>query len=135
MPIAITPNSTFEYVLKVDRDLPEEERTLFRLRALSAAEQAKVEDQTASLSREDEIRVRSGSTILEALRLGLVGWEGFRDENGNEVPFRSTKRKVAGVEVPQCDPANLDWLLPEWRRELVEAITARGKLTEDDRGN
>lgn len=135
MPIAITPNSTFDYVLKLDRDKPEDERTRFKLRSLTAAEQAKVEDQSASLSGENEIRVRSGSTVLEALKMALVGWEGFKDQQGNDVPFRSTTRKVNGVDVVQGDVANLDWLAPEWRRELAEAITARGRLTEEDRGN
>ena len=48
MPIALDPKATFEYILEDDRALPTEEQTIFTLRGLTVAEEARVADSMIS---------------------------------------------------------------------------------------
>lgn len=136
MATAVDPSAVYTYVLKEDRELPREEQTKFKLRSLSAGEQAKVKDSTAGWENETgRMQMNSGTVELMALRFGLVGWEGFRDASGNEVEFDGTKRKVNGVSIMQPSDAALSRLAPRHRMELAEQITNHGSLTPDEVGN
>jgi hypothetical protein len=122
MPIALNPRQEFDYVLECDRTLPPEQQTVFRLRSLTVGEQADLEDSLA-VRRGEDLGINVGSQKLRILRLGLVGWSNFRDAAGAEVPFEAIKghpRHVTDV----C----LDRLDSEWRTELANAITERGRL-------
>lgn len=79
MVILLDPSQSVEFVLACDRELPAEQRTIFRLRPISA----RVGSQLAAPS-EDKDPLQPMLTILRA---GLVSWSGARDSNGTEVPF------------------------------------------------
>lgn len=135
MPVAPNPNSTFDYVLKCDRDKPVEDQTVFKLSVLNAAEYAEIEDSTVVGDREHGFRTQSGSTILRVLRLGLRGWSNLRNEEGEEVTFAT--RTVNGGRrgaVQQPTDETLSRLLPAWRRELCNAITEGNTVDEDEAG-
>lgn len=123
MPIALDPKQHFDYVLECDRALPPEQQTVFKLRGLTVAEEARIEDGLAQLV-DGGVSMRSGHQKLEILRLGLLGWTGFRSADGTEVAFERTKGHPQHVT-----DACLDRLAPDWRVELANAITERGKLT------
>jgi hypothetical protein len=138
--IALDPASTRRYVLRDERGLPPEEQSVFLLRTLSVRELAQIEDRAAGVSHggedgEQMIAVRSGSTRLEALRFGLVGWERVFDSKGGEVPFRGTKQKRNGVDFVQPDDETLGRIPPKYRLELAEEITEGSRLTQAERGN
>lgn len=124
MAIAVDPNRTFDYVLKGDRKLPVEQQTVFKLKVLSAKELARLEDNISLMDLNGVMQVKSGSIILETLRIGLRGWDTFHDKNGNLIEFRDNNGK------PRDD--NFDLLRPEWRRELANAITEQTKLSGDE---
>jgi hypothetical protein len=128
MPIALDPKATYEYVLEEDRKLPEEEQTVFTLRGLTVAEEARVADNMiASIPGQEEFAFRSGTHQLTVLRFGLRGWSNFKSATGSEVTFdigRGNPRQVT-------DEA-LDRLLPRHRQELVGAIMDRGSVTESE---
>jgi len=128
MPIALDPKATFEYVLEDDRKIPEEDRTVFTLRGLTVAEEARVADNMiASIPGQEELSFRSGTHQLTVLRFGLRGWKNFKSSDEKDVPFemgRGNPRQVT-------DEA-LDRLLPRHRQELVSAIMDRGSISESE---
>lgn len=129
MPIALNPRDTFDYVLECDRDLPEEQQTVFVLRGLTVAQEAKVSDSMIStVAGSDEIHMRAGSHALTILRMGLRGWRNFKDESGADVPFEEDKsRRPRGIS-DEC----LDRLHPAWRTELANAIDSHGRVTSEE---
>jgi hypothetical protein len=61
MPIALDPKATFDYVLEDDRSIPKEDQTVFTLRGLTVAEEAKVADSMiSSIPGEEELSFGSG---------------------------------------------------------------------------
>lgn len=144
MPLAIDPHSTFEYVLECDRDedgRPLPGATVFHLRVLSARDIAEIEDNLAGFDTEgSQGLIFVGKQKLETLRRGLAGWDDFnwRDKEGkiHEVPF-----EVKNVGSPSkgrrsfVDDSCLDYLHPDWRTELANAITEQTRMTSDQEGN
>ena len=128
MPIALDPKATFEYVLEDDRALPPEEQTVFNLRGLTVAEEARVADSMISgLPGQDELSFRSGTHQLTVLRYGLRGWTGFLDSEGKPVQFETSNGSPRQVK-----DASLDRILPKYRTEIVNAILERGSVNEDE---
>jgi hypothetical protein len=126
MPIALDPKATFEYVLTDDRALPEDQRTVFVLRGLTVGEEARVADaMIASIPGQEELAFRSGTHQLTVLRYGLRGWRNFKDANGADIVFETSKGSPRGV-TDDC----LDRLLPRHRQEIVAVILERGSVTE-----
>jgi hypothetical protein len=121
MVVAVDPQAPFNYILEEDRE--SEAPTVFKLKALSARELARIEDGVRLDLQRQEMTLRSGSKPLDILAAGLVGWENLKDAQGKEVPFK------AG------DLACLDYLLPRWRGELANAITEQTRLPEAEAKN
>jgi len=75
------------YVCKCDKKVPKEERTIFKVRFLTADEQAEIRDEMYKISgigagRQE--RLLTGSSSLMALKKGLLGWENFKYEDTGE---------------------------------------------------
>jgi hypothetical protein len=131
MAIAYNPNKVFDYVLEADRNLKPELRTVFKLKTLSANEMAQVEDGWKITPGADEktlISLNRGSATVNLLRIGLRGWQNFKDTEGAHIPF-------ADPEHGMCAMANIDKLTPTDRHELAHAIEDGTKVTETDRKN
>ena len=134
MPIALDPKEPFDYVLVAERDLPEEDRTVFHLRGLTIEEETNLNNgMLSSQMGGDEVNWNTGDYQLSTLKRGVLGWENFMDKRGEPVPFRTmdpgkaTSRKMAGV-TNEC----LNTISSTDRTELANAITSRGKVTEDE---
>ena len=128
MPIALDPRATFDYVLKEDRELPEEQQTVFELRPLTVSEEARVADSMiASVPGQDEMSIKSGSYQLQILRCGLRGWRNFKNAKGADVAFDVTKgnhRHVTDDSLDRLSYAN--------RNELTNAITEHSAVSEEE---
>jgi len=128
MPIALDPKATFEFVLEDDRSLPEEEQTVFTLRGLTVAEEARVADSMiSSIPGAEELSFRSGTHQLTVLRFGLRGWRNLPTASGGEVKFDMTRGNPR-VVTDDC----LDRLLARHRSEISAAILERGAVTEEE---
>ena len=126
MPIALDPKATFQYVLEDDRKLPEEDRTVFTLRGLTVAEEARVADSMiSSVPGAEELSFRSGTHQLTVLRHGLRGWSNFCSADGSDISFDISKSH------PRCVTDDcLDRLGSSHRTELCNAILDRGAVSE-----
>ena len=132
---AMLPGHTRMYVLKEERKTAETiadyEPTKFELRVLSAHEQSvlknyemgEIEAITGKMS------FRMGSAILFAVRQCLTGWQNFKDENDNDIPFkgRTVTDKLRGAS-----DEDIDRLRPEWKEELYGAIKKLSAGDEED---
>jgi hypothetical protein len=108
MAIANTPNETREFVCASERQLPEDQRTYFRLRAVPFAVRSHFGvllgmapgDDADPMKRlpPDEI----AKLYVLALRCSLVGWRNFRDATGAEVPFSPSSVTVNGAVMRGC---------------------------------
>jgi len=117
MPIALDPKRTFTVTLESDRDKPVETRPLFVCRYLTARqwkEIARLQDGIDESAGGAEALER----IIEAIAMGLVGWENMIAPDGERVPF---------------DAHDLDTLLtmPE-AMELFQKMLAQQQLTGAD---
>lgn len=143
MVISINPEAKVAFVPYADQELPKERQTTFWIRDLTLREMEALEDQevsrteilTSDGSRAVNIEPHYGRSRRLLLLAGLVGWEGFRDEDGNEVQFR-TEAKPEVVLGRSCRPV-LETLLEripgEVRDEIAGVIRLRARYTVDDR--
>lgn len=127
----IVPKMTeFDYVLKEERELPESEQTVFRLRPLTYREHEDIErgSKVAFERKTDraEVLAETKAVARRVLNLGLVGWRNLRDEEGHEVEFRRLEKK-GSFSLPE---EALD-ILSGVANELSNAITERSALTKE----
>ena len=121
-----------DYILECDRELSDGEQTVFKVRPLSAADQAKIDDniasvQGASMEMEDKDRkVKLPLTTaavahrqLLKLTYALVGWSNLKDTQGELVKFE-----------PLTPEQRHDILYQNWRDELCEFIDSLSYMAE-----
>jgi uncharacterized protein YcfJ len=144
MPIALNINATKRYVLEADRKLPQEHQTIFILGNLPLEERIKIEDEQAQygVSTDKNPEAKADMTIkqhkrnLEIVKLGLVGFENFKDGDGKDVLFETvampggragSKNVVSG----KC----LNRFTMEWIDEIAKAIIDLNAITPEEAKN
>ena len=80
MAIAIDPSISVPCVIVADRELPEDQRTIFYLKPMTRRSSIKYADRlkTSTTTLDEE---------LELLSDHLTGWSNFRDSNGADIAF------------------------------------------------
>lgn len=144
MPIAVDPTSTWDYVLKDDRTIPDPQGsepiknpqpTVFELGVLDVGDAARLEDASSFVDATDKtLHSNSGSTELEVLRLGLKGCRDFFGRDGSLIEFE-TEPNGKGSKATRSVVTNrfLNRLSIKHRAELAEAIQLGNRLTEDEK--
>ena len=130
MVIPLDPNQERTYIAEEDRDRPEAEQTAFRIRSLSATERSGVEDNAISQGSDGEQRLRSGSMLISALHLGLMGWSNF-PPGGPDQPFRTKGKGLARRVSEKC----LSAIPADVRQEVAAEILNASSLSESDSKN
>lgn len=135
---AITPRTEFDYIAKEDRadDADPNFVVKWRLRALTSAEMAKMEDSTQSADpKTGRVDLNQGTVRIEGARACIVGWENFKDGEGNEIPFETemTEMTVLGKKRKPVRRVLLERIPYALLGELVDAAT-KGSRLEDDEG-
>ena len=127
--IALDPDQVHEYVPKTARDWPDEDQPVFLLKCLKAKESAKLQDNVvqAGMGDDPQMKIFTGSTVLRALEMGLVGWRNFKGKDGTEAEWRENNGKPR--------PENFDRIPEKIRQELAGAITDGTFLTEQEEKN
>lgn len=143
MPIAVTPNETWDfqleedYLVKPERDpktgvitkrgRTNPEGTWFTLRALPSWVEAQVSDAIEFELTDDGQLVHQNRGTITRMQLqhGVVGIRNFREADGKDVPFKM--ETMNGREVAQL--GFMEYLTISQRVELANAIALRQKVT------
>lgn len=121
---AIDPEKIIDFIAKKEQGdkVPEEEKTVFKVKMLTAREGAELRDDLYNVSgsgKEREEKLKSGTIELKALRKGIKGWENFQDDDGEEIEFDSGKIDKM-----------LDKIPPDIRMELADFIRGESSLAD-----
>jgi len=131
---AVNPRSTFEYVLRSERDLPKSEQTIFVCSFLTVEQEAKLED-CSGYQSENGYVLTIGSSNLMALHLGLKEIINMPDADGNTPVLKrdETYRKdyLPGVGRPWKINV-LEQIESDARAEIAIAIKRGASITADE---
>jgi len=90
--ISNTTDKTIEYVLQRDRELPENERTVFELGMLSARQKMQVYDELVSADETGRLKPGAlGTSCLRACQAGIRGIRNLRDIHGKDTSYRARR--------------------------------------------
>lgn len=135
MALARSKADTWTYILKSDRDRPEEEQTLWTLRRLPNRVRIALEN----LNRVDPINrtliAMNGDAKLVALHAGIANVERFAFDDGEvaKITHKKGRHLVKGIEIDDpVDEAFLDLLELDDAEELAQAIVNGNTATTDD---
>jgi len=127
-----------KYVLKFERDAPEEEQTKFYIRALKWKERADVQDGIIvteinmtgpkNQSGRGTMRHLSGTQARIAVEKGLVRAENLRAQDGSIVKYGEDTDAAKKETI-------LDMMPPEWSKELAEEILKMSGLLKEEEKN
>jgi hypothetical protein len=129
MPIAISPDEEFEYVLEEDRDAAEDRRTVFYLKPMPADQYYRTQDgifQSKPLKGrrgETTQQVRTGYQEETVLLNGIARVEKFANRKGEVLRWPATGGRDDKIKF-------LSHLRPAHRRELFDAILGDATLPE-----
>lgn len=139
-----TPGRTWKYILRTQRELPEEQQVRFVLQSLDADAEAGIQDLGTiggdidvddGEARNVQMQPRVGKAMLETLRLGLVGVENLRDQDGETVVITTERVHLHGKERTVPTKEFLSGLDGDVRKELAIEISNKNTLTEADQKN
>ena len=128
----ISRSEDFDYTLESQRDDPQGDRQVFKLRTLTGGERHAINVAIAD-SVQHKVGDRDGtatatggsavSAMLKACELGLVGWDNLTDEGGSVIKFPGRGRRA------------VDMLPTSVCQEIGRVVLERSKLTEEQRKN
>ena len=119
--IILDPNQTIKYILKRDRNKPEEEQTIFYLRAMTASQYDQIIDLGA------DPKTKPSEVNYKILRFGLLNWENLKNQSGEMI-----EAKKEGNFIKK---ESLDLLPFSVRQELIEQIMELAQLSEEAEKN
>jgi hypothetical protein len=139
--VGIRRDATITFESKFDPARGTEEATQFTLGTLTARVQVYLRDQATKFKPDPENEANVIAEFLpnassyETVRFGLRGWERFRDEDGNDLPFSTVKKQVGGVEYEVVSEDTMDALPIDVIREIAEKLNEVNALTEVEAKN
>ncbi len=146
----LSMDSTVEYVSDLDpakgTDRESDDGTTFTLGTICSRVQTQIRDSVTSFKQDKEATTDASDPQMEAkfrpneavymtCQFGLRGWKRFMDNDGNEIPFKTVARQLAGQTHHVASPESLDRLGLELMRELAENIDKLNEPTEVELGN
>ena len=127
MVIGIDPKKARLYVCKSDRELSADEQTVWHLRTLKCKESAQLQDDAVFFQQgTDRTVVRSGSTRLKVLVMGIVSVDNFYC-NGSTLEWSASSPESRKLDF-------LDHVPQEIRDELAVEIESGTVLSEEEAG-
>ena len=106
------------------------EATVFKLRVLDGILLGHLVDKAGSAQKAGDMEA-----AREIVSYGLGGWERFRDDDGNDIAFKTVKRMVGGVEYPAIHTDALKLIPVPVQFELSMAIINANRLTKEEAKN
>lgn len=75
------------YVLESDKELSQEEQTTFQIKAVPPTDNVRNLKIGAGGDEFEKTLSMDGEYLVKVVRLGLVGWSNFKDEDDSEIQF------------------------------------------------
>ena len=89
---------------------------------------------TKSINDEVETNINTNEMHFEACLYGLRGWENFKDEKGNDIPFK-TKKMLHGGQQYQVVDVELLRSVPQIVLAELGMEIMKENMMSDDEGN
>lgn len=128
MAIPVNPNEEVWHVPACDRDLPEDQQSAFRIRALTMEERLDAE----ALLRDTK---HLADHLLRLVHLGLCGWRNFPPGAEDDAGFRLEQDGAGGRLKRRLAAETLDLLPTDILVELAQAIKQRSSVGARMEGN
>lgn len=130
----IQPNQVQDFILKdQEKDSPEDQ-IIWKVKFLDARASAEITDQVYSakgFGKKREELLKAGTQTLEILRSGLVGWDNFKYENGDDVEWEDPPRSGSKTKLNEVMDRNINKIPPNVREELAEEIRGASMMDSD----
>lgn len=124
MPVAYSKSKPVEYVLESDRELPEDQRTVFLIAVLDAQQYQEVTKIAVKvLNGSVDVLATFIDEMMKVIGIGVVGWRNFKKEDGTDVRFEKGAKALSKA------------LVPLHLQELCLAVIEKNQLTRQDRKN
>jgi hypothetical protein len=140
--VGIRLDATREYQSKeLDDNYGTPEAVVFKLGTLSSRVLVLLRDSATKFVPDPNDMTNVTAQFLpnhssfETVRYGLKGWTNFRDHEGNDIPFKTVTRTVAGLSMDAVDNDTMDVIPIDLIRELAEEITRDNVLDEEKAKN
>jgi len=133
---AVNSKTTENYIAECDRDLPESEQTIFKIRQLTVEQEAHIEDELGRVNQGGEFAINLGTQALLALNLGLADVENLVDDSGQAITMErdETKRYLPGKIRPWKNDS-LSKIPRAVRNEVAQYIINNGKISGETEKN
>lgn len=127
---ALTPGKLLRYTCKQDLEATKKDpgakaqETVFLLKPLTVEQQANLRDNMYKVEGQGKARkekFKTGTSEVEALMLGLAGWENFKNDEGVDVEFKKNSVK----DMLEMIPADV-------RTELAAKVRGEAELDEGE---
>lgn len=133
MTIAITAGDTWQYITLADRELPEEQQTVWTLRVLDGTERQHLKKGVVtSDSKAEEFSYSMGPYVHRCMQFGLAGVENFPDGNGALVKFATHEVGTPGGKKRRPTDEFIGRIPDGVQVELAEAIDNNTRLDAGD---
>lgn len=135
---AIDIDATREYTCKAERELPEAERTVFKLGTIDSITMGKLDRMDVEFNSEtNDTKVQANilGREIEFVRHGLKGWTNFKDSKGVEVQENFITVGRVGGSVKQLHDDVLRRIPVAVIKELAQAIREQNVIGEPERKN
>jgi len=138
---ALTLAATKTHELSRDPDKGTPQATRFRLGVLDSRVIGHLRDNSATIQYDEGDRSRVSTKVnnsaveFETVQFGLKGIENFKDDAGNDVPFRTVKKTLGSRQYDVADPALVAQLGIFDIHELAFEITRINDVTETEAKN
>lgn len=130
------------YVSNLDPAKGTDEATVFELGTLDSRIMGRITDKATTMSinpnrPDDEVdtTVNASEVAFETVQYGLRGWKNFVDDDGKEIPFKTTKRNHGGTSYRVVDEDVLKMLPRAVIVELAAEIRKDNELSEAEAKN
>lgn len=140
--IGLTLNASESYQSDLDPNKGTEEATTFKLATLDSRIMGKLRDDATTFSvnptaPEDEVDVSVGQNELYflACQFGIKGWTNLKDEEGNDIRFKTRKRNVGGRSYEVVDELVLGRIPQIVLQEIGREIIGLNDVDEDEEKN
>lgn len=128
---ALSTSETWTFESEHDPDKGTPNATRFTLGVLDVFIRARIFDGSTTINEEGLLSLKHTQMNLESVKFGLRGWENFKDEKGNDIPFETVTQIVNGRKYEVVTDECLGRLNLPVISEIGQAIRDGNSLAED----